>query len=424
LAVLSNGHCLGVPHDPEDTVMTDMAALLHGATSPTVVAGRYVLHRTLGVGGAAVVYEATDTRLDRSVAVKLLRDTSGDATARKRFVSEARLLAGLSHPHLVQVLDAGIDEDHPYLVLELIRGRTLGDAMSHGLPAAQLAEIGVDLAEALAHAHESGIVHRDVKPDNVLLTTDGTAKLADFGIARLVDGTLHHTHTGMLVGTVAYLAPEQVTGDPTGTAVDVYALGLVLLEALTGCRAYPGMSIESALARLSRPPNVPESLPTGWPQLLRAMTARDPAARPTARQVAERLRALETAAPTAATAVRPSASARRALVGVAAAFALLVAVAAWPGWPGWPGGAAAASAHRTPAGPAVASGPKAAAAAPGPTPVVAAPVAAPHGKDAAHRAAPRHHQPRHHKPRHHQPRHHKPKHHKPKHHKPKHKHHH
>ena len=145
--------------------------------------------------------------------------------------------------------------------------------------------IGARLADALAHVHASGIIHRDLKPANVLLGADGRPRLADFGIARALDGTAV-TGTGYVVGTAAYLAPEQVRGEWVGPAADVYALGLVLLEALTGRREYPGALVESATARLHRPPGIPESLPSCLRTALHAMTALEPAVRPTASEVA------------------------------------------------------------------------------------------------------------------------------------------
>lgn len=264
---------------------------------------RYELGPLLGSGGMADVHRATDRLLDRQVAVKVLRDVAGDPADRARFTTEARTLANLSHRGLVTVLDAGIDEEHPFLVMELVEGRSLSAALAEGpLSAVETARVGAELASTLAHTHDRGVVHRDLKPANVLLGDDRRVKLADFGIARLIGDTVRHTRTGTAVGTAAYLSPEQVRGEDVSTAVDVYSLGLVLLESLTGERAFPGSPTESAMARLHRDPDVPSTLDDRWRRLLLAMTAADPAQRPAAHEVAaslEDLRAPQGADPTA-----------------------------------------------------------------------------------------------------------------------------
>ncbi|WP_148616013.1 serine/threonine-protein kinase [Nocardioides rubriscoriae] len=260
--------------------------------TPARVGGRYELGPVLGTGGMADVRRAHDPVLGRDVAVKLLRTT--DAVDRSRFASEARLLALLTHPNVVTVLDAGVeDQGLAWLALELVDGDTLADRFARGpIDATSLAVIGAQVAAALAHAHGHGVVHRDVKPSNVLIDGAGRARLTDFGIARLLDDTAALTMTGHTIGTAAYLAPEQVTGEPVTTASDVYALGLMLLEGLTGRREYAGPPVEAALARLHRSPLVPVSLPVGWPGLIATMTARQPDERPTADAVVERLEAL------------------------------------------------------------------------------------------------------------------------------------
>nr|WP_227467633.1 serine/threonine-protein kinase [Nocardioides lijunqiniae] len=251
----------------------------------------------LGTGGMADVFRATDRVLHREVAVKVMRETADSETDRLRFTSEARMLAGLSHPNLVMVLDAGTTTDQPYLVMELVEGDTLSQRATAMVPD-ELAEVGAQVADALAYAHAKGVVHRDVKPANVLLGDDGRVKLADFGIARLLGDTVRHTRTGQAMGTAAYLAPEQVRGDDLTPAADVYALGLVLLEVLTGGRAFPGSPTESALARLHRDPELPTSLSGPWRDLLSRMTARTPAERPSGAEVAAALRGLDEAGAT------------------------------------------------------------------------------------------------------------------------------
>ena len=272
--------------------MTDQPTEAMGSGNPEgLIGGRYRRERLLGRGGSAEVWCCTDEALDRQVALKLVTSSGGEDAG--RVGDEARLLARLSHPGLVPVYDAGTDDTgRPWVVMELVDGETLADPIRRGpMSSERVAEIGARLADALAYVHGEALIHRDVKPANVLLGQDGRVRLTDFGIARLVDAA-KVTATGLTVGTASYLSPEQVTAEPVGTAADVYSLGLVLLECLTGEREYPGSAVEVALARLSRPPRVPGGLPDGWPGLLTAMTDRDPARRPTCSQVATDLHAI------------------------------------------------------------------------------------------------------------------------------------
>jgi serine/threonine protein kinase len=255
-----------------------------------VLDDRYALEEVIGRGGMADVYRATDRVLSRPVAVKLLRDVTADESDRARFTAEARTLARLSHSGLVTVLDAGTASEQPFLVMELIDGPSLATYCSGtGLGTSRVARIGIQVSDALAYAHAAGVVHRDVKPGNVLLASDGSVRLADFGIARLVGDAVRHTRTGLTIGSPAYLSPEQVRGAEVTPASDVYSLGLVLLETLIGHPVYAGTPTESALARLSTPPSIPDNLPPTWQHLLASMTALEPDQRPTATQVARTL---------------------------------------------------------------------------------------------------------------------------------------
>ncbi|WP_225978562.1 serine/threonine-protein kinase [Gandjariella thermophila] len=253
-----------------------------------MLGGRYRLGAPLGAGGMAVVHRGLDTRLQRVVAIKVFR-TDADGAGQRRFDEEARLLASLEHPGLVTVFDAGMQDGCAYLVMQLINGHTLREEIAHGpLPAVRVALLGARIADTLTHVHSRDVVHRDVKPSNILLDADGRPYLADFGISLLAGGN-RLTSSNKLIGTVGYLAPEQVRGQTIGPAADVYALGLVLLECLTGRPEYVGGDVEAAVARLSRPPHVPDTVPEALGRLLRAMTDGRPELRPDAAGCAEAL---------------------------------------------------------------------------------------------------------------------------------------
>ncbi|TFD23774.1 serine/threonine protein kinase [Cryobacterium sp. TMS1-13-1] len=308
----------------------------------SLLADRFSIMSLIGTGGMASVYRATDTALGRFVAVKLFR-ADGGGTEPERQSGEIALLASLNHFALVTLYDAGTTTvdgiPRTFIVMELVDGPDLRTRIEDGpVPSVDVAGMGADLAEALHYVHERGIIHRDVKPANVLLAPSGFpgrgmhAKLADFGIARLLDET-RLTATGSLLGTASYLSPEQALGGAIGAPTDVYSLGLVLLECLTGTRAYPGTAVESAMARLQRQPEIPNDLGADWTDILRTMTARDPADRPTAADAAGLLRALAAGGATDAPTML--------LPAPAPAATLLLPVAAPDPTPLLPGAAAA-----------------------------------------------------------------------------------
>ena len=222
-------------------------------TDGPVIAGRYRLGSRLGRGGMADVFDAHDERLARPVAVKLLRPgLTADPGMRARFEREARSAASLNHPNVVAVYDSGEDGGRAFLVMERLPGETLGDRMRSGpVDPDWLRSVAADVLAALDAAHQRGIVHRDIKPGNILLDPEGRAKVGDFGIAKAIrDGAAGARSTdpaaadltavGMLVGTIAYLSPEQIQGGPASPQSDLYGLGVVLYEALAGRKPFPG----------------------------------------------------------------------------------------------------------------------------------------------------------------------------------------
>jgi eukaryotic-like serine/threonine-protein kinase len=249
--------------------------------------GRYAVTARLAYGGMATVYLAMDTRLDRQVALKVMHaELARDDEFVRRFIGEAKSVARLSHQNVVAVFDQGSDGPFLYLAMEYVPGRTLKEVLRERgrFPPAAALDIMTGVLDGLAAAHASGIVHRDVKPENVLLTADGRLKVADFGLAR-AQAAAGHTRAGLLIGTVAYLPPEQVTGDSTGPRSDVYSAGVVLFELLTGRQPFTGDTpIAVAYQHVNQDVPAPSTLVPGIPaavdQLVLAATSRDPALRP------------------------------------------------------------------------------------------------------------------------------------------------
>jgi serine/threonine-protein kinase len=240
-------------------------------TDGVVLAGRYEIGALLGRGGMAEVRAGWDLRLGRAVAVKtLLPGLAEQAAVRRRFEGEARAAARLSHPNAVAVFDVGEDGGVPFLVMEQVVGPTLEEDMGRGpLDAGRVRRLGEELLGALGAAHSAGLVHRDVKPANVLMAPDGSAKVADFGIAKAVadeDGAtlqVDLTSTGQMFGTVAYMAPERLAGRPASVQSDIYSVGVVLYEALTGTRPFAAPTPIGVVRAIdeARPPPLRDCLP-------------------------------------------------------------------------------------------------------------------------------------------------------------------
>jgi hypothetical protein len=253
-------------------------------TGGTILTERYALGERIAVGGMAEVWAATDTVLGRTVAVKLLNPALSQQNGfRERFRAEARCSAALHHPNITTVFDYDEDDGCAYLVMELVAGQPLSQIISERAPlSAQLtASILIQAATALAAAHQGGVIHRDVKPANILITPEGTAKLTDFGISRLVN-TAPLTQTGEVLGTAAYLSPEQVRGQSATTASDIYALGVVGHEMLTGRRPFEAETVvATALAHLNAPPpQLPDTVPVWIATVIGTALAKEPADRP------------------------------------------------------------------------------------------------------------------------------------------------
>jgi serine/threonine protein kinase/Tol biopolymer transport system component len=284
---------------------TGMRADLGGAPPPPsqpdlpngTAVGSYRLESVLGRGGMGTVYRAIDTKLHRSVAIKFLSSALADSQARRRFQQEAETASALNHPHIVTVHDVGELDGQQYLVSELIDGGTLNDwlAASRDRPWRQSVEMLIGVADAIAAAHRVGIVHRDVKPGNILIGRNGYAKLADFGLAKLLDDGVPRlpgaptqsqsraapTGVGVVVGTVAYMSPEQAAGRPLDERTDVFSFGVVLYEALAGRRPFEAANDLELLKTIAHgaPPPLPASTPDAVCAIVEKALEKDPADR-------------------------------------------------------------------------------------------------------------------------------------------------
>jgi len=232
-------------------------------TTHDVLVDRYELGPVLGQGGMAKVYRGLDRQLGRQVAIKVLAppfDRDGEFV--ERFQREARAAAGLSHPNIVAVFDSGSDDGTHFIVTELVDGETLADRLRRDgpMPPGEAVAVAVDIARALAAAHERGLIHRDIKPGNVMLLPDGRVKVVDFGIARAA-GSDTLTNTGVVLGSTAYLSPEQAGGQPVDERADLYALGCVLYEMLTGQVPF---SADTPIGTMYRHVNEDAPPPSPW----------------------------------------------------------------------------------------------------------------------------------------------------------------
>ncbi len=249
--------------------------------------GRYRVESLIATGGMATVYLGTDTRLDRTVALKIMHaELANDEDFVRRFVGEARSVARLSHPNVVGVYDQGADGRTLYLAMEYVPGRTLRDLLNERgrLSPREALDIMEGVLGGLGAAHAAGLAHRDVKPENVLLTSDYAVKVADFGLARMLAGT-SHTKTGMLIGTAAYLAPEQVSRGVADARTDVYAAGILLFEMLTGQQPHTadtplGVAYKHVNEAVPAPSQLVDGVSPALDDLVLRATSRDPGLRP------------------------------------------------------------------------------------------------------------------------------------------------
>lgn len=241
---------------------------------------RYRLQRELGHGGMGVVYLAHDLYLERDVAVKMLDGHTLGSSGRALLLHEARAAARLSHPNVVMVFDLGAHEEVPFIVMEYVPGQTLADARPQRME--EVIRIGRQICAALQHAHDKGLIHRDIKPQNVLITAEGVAKLMDFGLARALDRPL--TLDDSFTGTVSYVAPEQAQGEPVTAVADLYAFGVLLYELVTGTLPFTGNFAQVLIQHLQEPPLPPRQrnphVPPALDELIIHLLQKSPLERP------------------------------------------------------------------------------------------------------------------------------------------------
>jgi serine/threonine-protein kinase len=321
------------------------------------VVGRYEIKRLIGAGAAGEVYAAVERDSGRRVAMKFLSsDLAADAKARERLKREARAVRALDHPGIAKVFEIGEAEGRPFIAMELHEGRALTDRFARGpVPLKELVRIGAEVASALRAAHEAGIVHRDVKPANVLLTVQGQVKLVDFGLAKLatgIDGT-KLTRTGAVIGTMAYMAPEQLAGEAVDHRADLWSLGVMLYEGAFGRLPFWGQGLARRIL-MDEPTGLdeaPPELPQSLVRLLGLLLKKEPRKRiQSAARVEDALRALLPASGQGSRKPR-----RRAVIfqkaALGAALAILLSAAYWKWWPVAPTSRAVRPAAPTPSGP-------------------------------------------------------------------------
>ena len=308
--------------------------------------GIYELQTMLGAGGMGVVYRALDTKLNRPVAIKFLSDQLADPPARRRFQREARMASSLNHPHIVTVHDAGELEGQQYLVTEFVDGGTLKDWLAEARRAwPEVLELLIGVADGLAAAHHAGVLHRDIKPANILIAKNGYAKLADFGLAKRQDDNVRQgadhtrsdqaTRAGMIIGTIAYMSPEQASGQALDARSDIFSFGVVLYEVLTGQRPFTGATDLDLLQAIAHrpPPPLPESLPLALRLVVEKALEKDPANRfqSMREMVVDLRRVLRQSADTSRELTRASRSRRPItwLVGAGGLAGVLAAAGVW-----------------------------------------------------------------------------------------------